>query len=81
MPPTGSYNRSTINFIMAENMSVERVRVAVRVENADMPLSCPLPSMTLWNMHPRVYLALDKDNQAMCPYCSTHYTAEVEVTS
>ncbi len=59
-------------------MRVERVRVAVKVENADMPLSCPLPNMTLWNMHPKVYLALDADKQAMCPYCSTYYVVDFE---
>lgn len=54
------------------------IRVEVKIMTTDMPLSCPLPNMTLWNMHPKVYLALDEDNHAMCPYCSTHYVAEVE---
>lgn len=62
-------------------MNVDRVRVAVKVENPSIPLSCPLPNMTLWNMHPRVYLALDAQNQAMCPYCSTHYVAEIDTTN
>ncbi len=50
----------------------DRVRVAVQV-NKTIPLSCPLPNMTLWNMHPKVYLAIDASNEAVCPYCSTHY--------
>ncbi|HSX20430.1 MAG TPA: zinc-finger domain-containing protein [Gammaproteobacteria bacterium] len=56
-----------------------KVRVEVKLETPTAELSCPLPSMTLWNMHPRVYLALDEDNHAMCPYCSTHYVADVEL--
>lgn len=56
-----------------KEMNAERVKVEVKVENGGSPLSCPLPSMTLWNMHPKVYLPLDQDNRAMCPYCSTYY--------
>lgn len=59
-------------------MDSERVRVEVTLTRSDFPLSCPLPNMTLWNMHPKVYLALDQDNHAMCPYCSTHYFADNE---
>lgn len=56
----------------------DKVRVEVKVTPTEMPLSCPLPNMALWNMHPKVYLALDADNRAMCPYCSTHYYADLE---
>ena len=40
----------------------------------DLPLSCPMPGMTLWNSHPRVYLAIEKTGWAKCPYCSAEYT-------
>lgn len=40
----------------------------------DLPLSCPMPSMKLWNSHPRVYLAIEKTGWAKCPYCSAEYT-------
>jgi uncharacterized Zn-finger protein len=49
------------------------VNVSVKLQPKELPLACPLPTMTLWNMHPRVYLALDSDNKATCPYCSTQY--------
>jgi uncharacterized Zn-finger protein len=26
------------------------------VSRADLPVSCPLPDMMLWNSHPKVYL-------------------------
>lgn len=44
------------------------------VTAADLPLSCPMPGMTLWNSHPRVYLAIEKTGWAKCPYCSAEYT-------
>jgi uncharacterized Zn-finger protein len=53
----------------------QRVRVEVKVMAQDLPLCCPLPNMALWNMHPRVYLAPDQDNRAVCPYCATNYVA------
>jgi uncharacterized Zn-finger protein len=30
-----------------------------KVTAADLPLSCPMPGMHLWNSHPRVYLPAD----------------------
>ncbi len=39
----------------------------------DLPLSCPLPSASQWNAHPRVFLMLDEEGTATCPYCSTVY--------
>lgn len=58
-----------------QNMQDEghRVRVEVQIPKSAEPLCCPLPNMAVWNLHPRVYLALDANNEAMCPYCSTHY--------
>ena len=44
------------------------------VRATDLPLSCPLPSMALWNSHPRVYLPIAQDGgQAQCPYCGAHF--------
>ena len=40
---------------------------------ADLPLHCPLPSMYLWNSHPKVYLPIEVTGEATCPYCSTGY--------
>lgn len=45
------------------------------VHRADLPLSCPLPSMALWNSHPRVYLPIkdgdEPGSEAQCPYCGS----------
>jgi uncharacterized Zn-finger protein len=44
-----------------------------QVTQKDLPLSCPMPNMTLWNAHPRVYLPIEKTGKARCPYCSAQY--------
>lgn len=43
------------------------------VTRADLPLSCPMPSMSLWNSHPRVYLPIENSGQERCPYCGAMY--------
>ena len=43
------------------------------VETADLPLSCPMPQMTLWNSHPRVYLPIEQTGSAKCPYCGAEF--------
>jgi uncharacterized Zn-finger protein len=40
---------------------------------ADLPLSCPMPAMSLWNSHPRVYLPIEATGWAKCPYCSAEF--------
>jgi uncharacterized Zn-finger protein len=40
----------------------------------DLPLSCPMPDMSLWNSHPRVYLPIETTGFAKCPYCGAEYT-------
>ncbi len=44
-----------------------------QVTRADLPLACPMPSMTLWNSHPRVYLSIEATGQAKCAYCGAEY--------
>jgi uncharacterized Zn-finger protein len=46
----------------------------IEVTAADLPLQCPMPSMLLWNAHPRVFLPIEKTGEALCPYCGTQYT-------
>lgn len=43
------------------------------VSEQDLPLSCPMPGMYLWNSHPKVYLPVEKTGEAVCPYCGAHY--------
>ncbi len=46
------------------------------VTPADLPLSCPMPQMTLWNSHPRVYLPIEATGFAKCPYCGAEFTLQ-----
>jgi len=43
------------------------------VTAADLPVHCPMPGMSLWNSHPRVYLPLEEAGEARCPYCGAMY--------
>ena len=45
----------------------------VEVTERDVPLYCPNPAMPLWSSHPRVFLEIAADGEAMCPYCGTRY--------
>ena len=44
------------------------------VTKADLPLSCPMPDMFLWDSHPKVYLAIEATGGVKCPYCGAEYT-------
>ena len=46
------------------------------VTRADLPLSCPMPGMKLWNSHPKVYLAIEQVGEAKCPYCGASFWLE-----
>lgn len=58
-------------------MSAEAVQKTqlreIKVTREQLPLSCPLPEDEIWNLHPRVYLPIEKTGEAVCPYCGTQY--------
>ena len=39
----------------------------------DLPLSCPMPGMYLWNSHPKVFLPIHETGEAKCPYCGAMF--------
>lgn len=43
------------------------------VTKDDLPLSCPMPGMSLWNSHPKVFLPIQKTGKEQCPYCGAEY--------
>ncbi len=45
----------------------------VEVSRDQLPLSCPPPDADVYNMHPRVWLPIEKTGEAVCPYCGTRY--------
>jgi len=49
-------------------------RRSYEISRQQLPLHCPLPDMSLWNSHPRVYLPIEETGAAKCPYCGTEFT-------
>jgi len=43
------------------------------VTRRNLPLSCPMPGMSLWNSHPKVYLPIEATGRAKCPYCGADF--------
>ena len=56
-----------------QNLETANAERVYRIRRADLPLHCPLPSMYLWNSHPKVYLPIETTGEAKCPYCSASY--------
>lgn len=59
--------------------TAEKIREServIKVGRADLPLSCPRPQDEVWNMHPRVYLPIEKTGEAVCSYCGAKYVLE-----
>lgn len=52
-----------------ESNAVKRYEITKK----DLPLHCPMPSMSLWNSHPRVFLEIEETGEAACPYCGAVY--------
>ena len=59
---------------LQENPEQANARDHYTVTRDQLPLSCPLPAMALWNSHPRVYLPVEVTGTAKCPYCGATFT-------
>lgn len=46
---------------------------AIALSPADLPAVCPAAALARWAWHPRVFLDVVNQNEAMCPYCCTRY--------
>ncbi len=55
-------------------LRIPNAQMQYTVHDGDLPLACPMPDMSLWNSHPRVYLAIEATGFAKCPYCGAEYT-------
>lgn len=55
------------------NLIEPNAQMRYEVTRADLPLSCPMPGMSLWNSHPRVYLPIESSGEERCPYCGAVY--------
>ncbi len=50
-----------------------RIGAVVELTEAELPAYCPNRKMPLWSWHPRVFLDIVNESEAMCPYCGTRY--------
>jgi uncharacterized Zn-finger protein len=66
--PTAQTNRAT-----RAGQATPNDKNRYEVTENDLPLHCPLPSMSLWNSHPRVYLPIEATGEAKCPYCGADF--------
>jgi uncharacterized Zn-finger protein len=57
-----------------EKPAQDSSRRKFEVTHADLPLHCPMPGMSLWDSHPRVYIPIEETGKARCPYCGAEYT-------
>lgn len=58
----------------APNLLQPNAQNQYEVSVEDLPLSCPMPQMSLWNSHPKVYLSIEQTGEAKCQYCGAEYT-------
>jgi len=59
-----------------QNLIAANAQNCYEVQRSDLPLSCPMPGMYLWNSHPKVYLPVAETGEAKCPYCGARYVLE-----
>lgn len=55
------------------NQVMPNTQTTYEVSCADLPVSCPLPNMMVWNSHPKVYLPIEATGKAKCPYCGANF--------
>ena len=59
-----------------QNLTPANAEHRYSVRRRDLPLSCPMPGMYLWNSHPKVFLPVEETGEAKCPYCGAEYYLE-----
>ncbi|MES9963907.1 MAG: zinc-finger domain-containing protein [Candidatus Sedimenticola sp. 20ELBAFRAG] len=58
---------------MAEAAVAQQAGTKIEVSRKELPLCCPNKTTDGANMHPRVFLPIEKSGEAVCPYCGAHY--------
>lgn len=56
-----------------KNISRPNAQSNYQITADDLPVHCPMPGSSLWNSHPQVFIALDKNGHGKCPYCGAEY--------
>ena len=55
------------------SLSQPNTKNSYQVTADDVPVHCPMPGTSLWNSHPQVFIAFDKNGEGKCPYCGADY--------
>jgi len=50
-----------------------KASAVIEISEDDLPAFCPNTDMPLWSWHPRIYLDVVHQSEAMCPYFGTRY--------
>ena len=56
-----------------DNLIQPNAQHSYEITRADLPLACPMPGMSLWNSHPKVFLSIEQSGEVKCPYCGAEY--------
>ena len=56
-----------------ESLSTPNAKNSYEVTQDDVPVHCPMPGSSLWNSHPQVFIAFNKNGDGKCPYCGAEY--------
>ena len=60
--------------VAEQNLIQANAKNSYEITRQDLPLSCPMPGMYLWNSHPKVFLPIEAEGTSKCPYCGAIYT-------
>ena len=50
----------------------------IKVAANSKSVCCPPKGQELWNLHPRVYLDIEKSREVKCPYCGNHFELQAD---
>jgi len=59
--------------VLQNNLAQPNDKDHYEVSQDDVPVHCPMPGSSLWDSHPQVFIAFDKNGVGQCPYCGAEY--------
>lgn len=59
--------------VSASSLQEASTKKEYHITHDDLPLSCPMDNMRIWDSHPKVYLPIEKTGTEICPYCGAKY--------
>ncbi len=68
LPPVGAAEK-----VQSPEAGAPKSAELIELSADELPAVCPHAGMPLWASHPRVYLEVVNESEAMCPYCGTRY--------